>query len=88
MTANEKVMKYFSTEWTFTDFFYAYCAAKGIDDPEDVDVMSEEEYLALEKECEEKLTVPFLRELGDKMIFEVNKLIHAAMEREVAKCEE
>lgn len=81
MTVNQKVKEYFSTEWTFTDFFYAYCAAKGIDDPEED--LSDEEYSALEKECEEKLTVPFLRKLGDKMIMEVNELIYSAMERMV-----
>ena len=86
MTANETVKEYFSIEWTFTDFFYAYCAARGIDDPEtDLDG---DTYDRLEKECEKILTVPCLRKLGDKMIAEVNELIYAAMEREVAKCEE
>lgn len=78
MTVDERVKKYFSTEWTFTDFFYAYCNAKGIDDPEeDID---EETYNRLEKECEEKLTYEFLVGLERVVTQDTIDHIYRAME--------
>lgn len=41
-------------KFTYVDLFYAFCKAKGIDDPE-VDVASDEEYESLEKEFENKI---------------------------------
>ena len=77
MTVDERIKNYFNTEWTFTDFFYAYCEAKGIDDPEsDID---EETYDRLEKECEEKLTYGFLTGLERAVTQDVNERIADAM---------
>ena len=78
MTVDQKIKKYFNTEWTFIDFFYAYCKANGINDPEcDLD---DETYNKLEKECEEKLTVQFLSGFRNVMIEQVNEIIYCAME--------
>lgn len=79
MTTVENVKRYANTEWTFTDFFYAYCAAKGIDDPEED--LTEDEYFVIEKECEEKLCVSDFCKFRDKMIAEGNEILYAMMER-------
>lgn len=79
MTVDERIKKYFNTEWTFTDFFYAYCEAKGIDDPEGGD-LTEEEYGALEKELEGKLTYGFLCGLQSVIMEDINERIASVME--------
>ena len=58
MTVDERIKRYFITQYSFVDFFYAYCEDKGIDDPE-VD-LTDEQYDAWEKLVEQKLTVQFL----------------------------
>ena len=78
MTVDERIKKYFNTEWTFTDFFYAYCEAKGIDDPEGGD-LTEEEYDRLEKECESKLTYGMLCGLREVIIEDINERIYWTM---------
>lgn len=71
MSAQEKIKEYFNTEWNFVDFFYAYCASKGIDDPEED--LTEEEYSRLERECEEKISVSMLARLRDTIIADINE---------------
>ena len=46
---DKKIKTYMTFEWDFTDFFYAFCEAKGIEDPESD--LTEEEYTTLEEEC-------------------------------------
>lgn len=50
---DKKIKTYMTFEWDFTDFFYAFCEAKGIEDPESD--LTEDEYTALEEECKQKL---------------------------------
>lgn len=52
---------------------------KGIDDPE-CDIETDEEYDRLEKECMEKITYRFLRNLVDRISEDVNETILNAME--------
>lgn len=54
-------------KFTYVDLFYAFCNAKGIDDPES-DVETDEEYEALEKEFEEKIKYGDLQELRDAIV--------------------
>ena len=54
-------------KFTYVDLFYAFCNAKGIDDPE-CDVETDEEYEALEKEFEEKIKYKDLQELRDAIV--------------------
>lgn len=72
---NQKIKKYLNDNiaLTFTDFFYAYCAAKGIDDPESD--LTEEEYDILEHECEEKITVNMLLSLCYAIEEDINERI-------------
>ena len=51
----------------YVDLFYAFCNAKGIDDPE-CDVSTDEEYEALEKEFESKITLRDLQSLNQLII--------------------
>lgn len=74
MTVDERIKNYFNTEWNFVDFFYAYCEAKGIEDPESGD-LTDEEYGALEKELEKKLTYGFLVGLRETIIEDINERI-------------
>lgn len=71
MSAQEKIEKYFNTTWSFTDFFYAYCASKGIDDPEND--LTEETYDRLERECEEKINVGMLARLRETITADINE---------------
>ena len=80
MTVDERIKKCFNTEWNFTDFFYPYCEAKGYEDIESNEDITEEEYTELEKELESKLTYSFLRRLQDVVIEEINEIIQIAME--------
>lgn len=80
MTVDERIKNYFNTEWTFTDFFYAYCSAKGVDNPEeDVD---EETYNKLEEECEKKLTYGLLSGLRNVIIEDINERIYNIMKED------
>ena len=47
--ADKSISEYLNTEWTFVDFFYAYCQARGIEDPEND--LTDEEYSRMEEEC-------------------------------------
>lgn len=78
MTIDEKITKLCDVRLTFTDFFYAYCAGKGIDDPEGGD-LTDEEYDALEKECEGKLTYSFLTRFGEALMTEAMERVNATM---------
>lgn len=62
--------------WNSVDLFYAFCEAKGIEDPE-CD-LTDEEYSALEAEFQEKVTYTFLRNLVDAISQDVNERIGLA----------
>ena len=85
MTADKRVDEYFNKnlKWTVTDFFYAYCEAKGIEDPETD--LSDEEYTRLEKIVEDELTPQFLSRLRDSIIEEAQERIFYAMNSVVVK---
>lgn len=60
----DKVIKdHLEIKFTYVDLFYAFCNAKGIEDPE-CDIETDEEYEALEKEFESKIKYEDLRDLG------------------------
>ena len=75
---NEKINKYLKENmvWNSTDLFYAFCEAKGIEDPE-CD-LTDEEYSALEAEFQEKVTYTFLCNLVDAISQDVNERISLA----------
>ena len=66
-------------KFSYVDLFYAFCEAKGIEDPEN-DVESDEEYEALEKEFERKIKYDDLRDLGIAIMEEGMERISYAME--------
>lgn len=66
-------------EFNYVDLFYAFCAAKGIEDPE-CDVETDEEYEALEREFESKISYRDLKDLGDAIIADGMKRISRTME--------
>lgn len=74
----ERIDKYLKETmvWNSIDLFYAYCNAKGIDDPE-CDV-TEEEYTELENEFQEKVTYDFLRNLVYRACKDVNARFYNA----------
>ncbi len=53
MTKDQLIKKYMNIEWCFQDFFYAYCEARGIDDPEAIE--SDEVYERLKKNVRKRL---------------------------------
>ena len=71
------IEEYFNTKWCFVDFFYAYCQAKGIEDPEND--LTDEEYTQMEEECEKKINKSMLRNLRDTMMEDMNERILIAM---------
>ena len=66
-------------KFSYVDLFYAFCEAKGIEDPEN-DVESDEEYEALKKEFERKIKYDDLRDLGIAIMEEGMERISYAME--------
>ena len=68
---------------TYIDLFYAFCNAKGIEDPE-CDIESDEEYDALEKEFEEKIKYGDLQLLRDGMLADCMERVNYKM-REVER---
>lgn len=75
--ADKSISEYLNTEWTFVDFFYVYCQAKGIEDPEND--LTDEEYSRMEEECAKKIDRGMLRNLRDAMIQDMNERILMAM---------
>ena len=73
------IKKELTLEFTYVDLFYAFCRAKGIEDPE-CDVETEEEYTALEKEFEDKITGSDISYLGHKIYMNGMDAINYAME--------
>lgn len=68
MTKDEMIKKYLTIKFTFTDIFYAYCASKGIDDPEGDPNMTDELYSQLENECREKITYTMIANLAEAIM--------------------
>ena len=75
---DKKIKMYMTFEWNFTDFFYAFCEAKGIEDPE-TDIETEEEYTALEEECKKLITNNLLSNLHEAIMQDANERIYYAM---------
>lgn len=76
---DELIEKELKIDWNFVDFFYAYCANLGIEDPES-DIESEEEYTRLEEECARKINYRLVANIRDAMIEYGNELISNAMD--------
>lgn len=72
-----KIDKHFKFDYSIVDFFYAYCNAKGIDNPEED--LTDEEYGRLENECCEKITDTMLDNLRRAIMQDINERIEAAM---------
>ena len=66
-------------KFTYVDLFYAFCAAKGIEDPE-CDVATDEEYEALEKEFESKLKFKDIYDLAAAIVAYGMEQINNTME--------
>lgn len=77
------IEKHFKFDYNIVDFFYAYCNAKGIDNPEED--LTDEEYDKLETECCEKITNTILDNLRRAIMQDINERIEAAMEAVVEK---
>ena len=77
--ADKNINECLNTEWNFVDFFYAYCQARGIEDPEND--LTDEEYSRMEEECAKKIDRGMLRNLRDAMIQDMNERILMAMGR-------
>ena len=77
--AQAMIEKYMTIKFDFTDFFYAYCNAKGFDDPEDDPEMTEELYTQLEQECAEKIDCAMLSELNEAIIHKAHEMIFDAI---------
>lgn len=76
--ADKAINECLNTEWTFVDFFYAYCQARGIEDPEND--LTDEEYSRMEEECAKKIDRKMLVNLRDVMIEDMNIRILALMD--------
>lgn len=66
-------------KFTYVDLFYAFCAVRGIEDPE-ADVATDEEYEALEKEFESKIKLNDLYNLGAEIVAYGMEQINNTME--------
>lgn len=73
---------YFCFKFDSVDLIYAYADAKGIDDPEEV---SDEEYEALERECESLITPKFCSLLNDRIIEKITDIVYDEMRSIVRK---
>lgn len=62
--------------WSETDLFWAWCRAKGIEDPEGE--LTDEEYASAEQTFAGEVTYDFLRNLVDSVSQDVNERIEAA----------
>lgn len=67
-------------DYNIVDFFYAYCEAKGIDNPEE-DIATDEEYDALENEFCEKINDSILYRLKISIMADIQEEINVAMEQ-------
>lgn len=67
-------------DYNIVDFFYAYCEAKGIDNPEE-DINTDEEYDALENEFCEKINDSILYRLKISIMADIQEEINVAMEQ-------
>ena len=70
VTKRKMIETELNIKFTFTDLFYAYCASKGIEDPENDENLTDEEYNKLEEECERKISRHFIRELGNAIMMD------------------
>lgn len=75
---DEAIKKTMEIKFTYVDLFYAFCKAKGIEDPE-CDVETDEEYSALEEEFINKIKFIDLWNLSAAILSNGLKLIDDAM---------
>lgn len=76
---DKAIKDYLEIKFNYIDLFYAFCAAKGIEDPE-CDVATDEEYEALEKEFESKIKFDDLYNLAAAIVAYGMEQIDYAME--------
>lgn len=75
---DKAIKDYLKIKFSYVDLFYAFCAVKGIEDPESD--LTDEEYEALEKEFESKLEVADLSKLNSVIINLGSDQIYYTME--------
>lgn len=78
MNIEKAIKDHLEIKFTYVDLFYAFCAAKGIDDPEN-DVETDEEYDALEKEFESKIKYNDICNLGAAIVADGMERINYTM---------
>lgn len=79
MDMMEKAIKeHLEIKFTYIDLFYAFCNAKGIDNP-DCDCETDEEYEALEKEFNSKIKLVDISRLGEAIVAAGMERINIAM---------
>ena len=78
--AQEYIEKYFELKYNFTDFLYAYCYNKGIDDPEND--LTDEEYDQMEKKAEELIKPERLNELRNVITEDINERLRYFMKED------
>ena len=66
-------------DYNIVDFFYAYCEAKGIDNPEED--ITDEEYDALENEFCEKINDSILYRFKISILADIQEEIKVTMEQ-------
>ena len=79
MNIDKAINEHLTVKFSYVDLFYAYCNAKGYDDPEN-DIESDEKYDELEKEFESKITDDTLYNLGVAIMQDGMERISRAME--------
>ena len=77
--ADRLIKEYLTIKFNFIDFFYAYCEAKGFDDPENNPEMTDELYTQFEEECAKKINYKLVCNLRDVITQEANERIHELM---------
>ena len=66
-------------EFNYIDLFYAYCGAKGFEDPEDNENMTDEQYDALQQEFEAKIKPSIVYKLREAIMADGMERIDNAM---------
>ena len=78
MDLDKKIKEYMTFRFDFVTFFYTYCEAKGIDNPE-CD-LTDDQYERLERECEKKITINLLSDLHEAIMADAMERILYAMD--------
>ncbi len=76
-TIESKIDNTMAFAYNFVDFFYAYCANKGINNPEED--LTDEQYAELEEECKSKINLSMLDKLStqidEEILFRISEVM-------------